>query len=331
MSFFEEPAAPAAPTSDSPSLRRDRLSGRAWLVFSGKPSAEVIAKLKLGGWRWSGFRKEWHHPSRFAQPPIPFSDDGLVDYSEERAERLTARAAKVGAEAQGRYEAAHERASYIPMGQPILVGHHSEKRHRRDIERIHSGFGKAFEGFAKQEDLTTRAAASERLQAAKISDPGMISRRLKKQRQDLGYMTRMLPNVSDQVEYQRRMEIVREGIARDEELLAAAGPAPEGPKDTAKLVKAYLKKLHPTVKVTSSSGRSRSIGAYIPMLGDARVAMTSGGSFSPDLRNAALDAIYGPKFARNRESPSAGNVSSGSITMNVDKWKLALDALGVRI
>jgi hypothetical protein len=33
----------------------------------------------------------------------------------------------------------------IPLGQPILVGHHSEKRHRRDIGRIDRAMGKSVE------------------------------------------------------------------------------------------------------------------------------------------------------------------------------------------
>jgi hypothetical protein len=33
----------------------------------------------------------------------------------------------------------------IPLGQPILIGHHSEKRHRRDIEKIGNGWRRAVE------------------------------------------------------------------------------------------------------------------------------------------------------------------------------------------
>ena len=36
-------------------------------------------------------------------------------------------------------------ASHIPMGQPILVGHHSEKRHRAEISRMHNGMDQAVE------------------------------------------------------------------------------------------------------------------------------------------------------------------------------------------
>ena len=48
-----------------------------------------------------------------------------------------------------RSEAAYSRAtgiaSMVPMGQPILVGHHSEGRARRDQGRIHSGMKKCLE------------------------------------------------------------------------------------------------------------------------------------------------------------------------------------------
>lgn len=62
-----------------------------------------------------------------------------------RRERLEARIAKREAwalsrkrDAERRFEAARITADGIPLGQPILVGHHSEARHRRDIARINS-------------------------------------------------------------------------------------------------------------------------------------------------------------------------------------------------
>jgi len=40
------------------------------------------------------------------------------------------------------FESAHDMANQIPLGQPILIGHHSEKRARRDQERIHNNMKK---------------------------------------------------------------------------------------------------------------------------------------------------------------------------------------------
>lgn len=48
-------------------------------------------------------------------------------------------------------------ADMIPFGQPILVGHHSEKRHRRDKERIFNGMGKSIELAEKSEHYKEKA------------------------------------------------------------------------------------------------------------------------------------------------------------------------------
>lgn len=84
------------------------------------------------------------------------------DYEERqeaRKRRLLERAAQARAEATQAQEAADRIASFIPPGQPILVGHHSEKRHRRDLERIDRGFRKAHEGRRRAHDLERRAEA----------------------------------------------------------------------------------------------------------------------------------------------------------------------------
>ena len=60
-----------------------------------------------------------------------------------RRERMEARlarreewAAKAKAAADAKFAAAHRIVEGIPLGQPILVGHHSEKRHRAAIDRM---------------------------------------------------------------------------------------------------------------------------------------------------------------------------------------------------
>jgi len=49
------------------------------------------------------------------------------------------------------YNGAKRISDVIPFGQPILCGHYSEKRHRRDIDRIHNGFSKSVELSKKSE------------------------------------------------------------------------------------------------------------------------------------------------------------------------------------
>lgn len=56
---------------------------------------------------------------------------------EAKRERFEALAEKHRQEAQSHWQQADQLANLM-NGQPILVGHHSEKRHRRDIERMHN-------------------------------------------------------------------------------------------------------------------------------------------------------------------------------------------------
>lgn len=53
-----------------------------------------------------------------------------------RAEQLRGQAGRNEVKADAALARADGIGSLIPMGQPILVGHHSERRHRRDLARI---------------------------------------------------------------------------------------------------------------------------------------------------------------------------------------------------
>ena len=54
----------------------------------------------------------------------------------------------------------------IPLGQPILVGHHSEKRHRKHLERIDNLQRKQNETFKDLEKIKSQIATAERQKAA---------------------------------------------------------------------------------------------------------------------------------------------------------------------
>ena len=64
---------------------------------------------------------------------------------ENRAARRREWAEKRAAKSEGAFKSASALADNIPLGQPILVGHHSEKRARRDQDRIHNGMRKGIE------------------------------------------------------------------------------------------------------------------------------------------------------------------------------------------
>jgi len=70
---------------------------------------------------------------------------------ENKVQRRLEWAAKADKRAKDRYSAAGAIADGIPLGQPVLIGHHSEKRHRRDRERITSNMIKCGEETKKAE------------------------------------------------------------------------------------------------------------------------------------------------------------------------------------
>lgn len=80
---------------------------------------------------------------------------------ERRADRREEWAESATRKSEAGFRQADKIASGIPMGQPVLVGHYSERRHRADLDRIDSGMRKGVEN----EKLATRhesAAASIR-------------------------------------------------------------------------------------------------------------------------------------------------------------------------
>ena len=64
---------------------------------------------------------------------------------ENRIERSETWAASAEAKSSSHFNTAHQLVAAIPMGQPVLVGHHSENRHRRALERSDNNMRKACE------------------------------------------------------------------------------------------------------------------------------------------------------------------------------------------
>jgi hypothetical protein len=82
-------------------------------------------------------------------------------YEEKQANRLArfeALARNAAGESNIAYRRAKEMSAAIPFGQPILIGHHSEKRDRNYRERVGNTFRKAFTLSDKAEYYARRRA-----------------------------------------------------------------------------------------------------------------------------------------------------------------------------
>lgn len=89
-----------------------------------------------------------------------------MTYRERRlakAERLRDWAEKRDQKSNAAYNTASDIISRIPAGQPILIGHHSERRHRRDLERHDQNMRRSIEHSDKAEEMRSRA---ENIEAA---------------------------------------------------------------------------------------------------------------------------------------------------------------------
>lgn len=76
-----------------------------------------------------------------------------------RQERLLNAAARADERSTELFNAAHDAVKHIPFGQPILIGHHSEARHRRDLQRSDNHMRKSFEVMEYAKELERKAQA----------------------------------------------------------------------------------------------------------------------------------------------------------------------------
>jgi rRNA maturation protein Rpf1 len=78
-------------------------------------------------------------------------------YAERKAERYNNSVENKIAKSNQYYEASKEGAEFLSLGEPIKVGHHSEKRHRALIERNNNRMSKSVELAKSAEDSKRRA------------------------------------------------------------------------------------------------------------------------------------------------------------------------------
>ena len=91
-------------------------------------------------------------------------EDGfnVQEWARRKAERLQRYASNAKQKSDNYYKTSHDLVKDIPLGQPILVGHHSEKAHRNILEKSWNAMGKCVEESEKAESYNERAAYWEK-------------------------------------------------------------------------------------------------------------------------------------------------------------------------
>src|SRR5262245_28121705 len=149
--------------------------------------AETYARVKSAGFVWAAKQNLFVAPMWTPDredlllalcDDIEDEDKSLVDRAEERAERFDGYRENRAHDAERAREAVAAIADNIPLGQPILVGHHSERHARRDAERIENGMRKAVRMWDTAQYWKARAAGAIR-HAQYKERPDVRHRRIK--------------------------------------------------------------------------------------------------------------------------------------------------------
>lgn len=156
------------------------------LYASSRLDSETFERVKAAGFRWAPkqdlFFATWNPDAEDLAlelaGEIDDEDMSLVERAENRAERFEDYSDKRMNDAETARKAVAAIADNIPFGQPILVGHHSEKHARRDAERIENGMRKAVRMWETSGYWKSRAAGA--ISAAKYKErPDVRARRIK--------------------------------------------------------------------------------------------------------------------------------------------------------
>lgn len=157
------------------------------LYASTRLDQETFERVKAAGFKWAP-RQELFVAPRWTPGredlaielagEIEPEEMTLAERAQMKAERLDNLADKRANEANSFARAAQELSRAFEGGQPILVGHHSERKARKTQERMHSAEAKAHRAHRLADYWLYRAAGVEH-HANRKNDPSVRARRIK--------------------------------------------------------------------------------------------------------------------------------------------------------
>jgi hypothetical protein len=182
-------------------------------TVEGTTREDAATIKQVGGFRWSSAQGFWFLPRSWREPTRlqrarqlvkAFGDDkaelviGDLAKSltaEEQAEQHVARARELAdhhltraqrleGESAGHHRRSQAYVEGIPMGQPILVGHHSERAHRNALDKSWNALGRAVEA-SKEAELQLERAKSSAAEAEGYDKPARVGNRVEAAKKEL--------------------------------------------------------------------------------------------------------------------------------------------------
>lgn len=157
------------------------------LYASARLDSELYARVRAAGFAWAPrqelFVAPMWTPAREdllieLAGDVGDEDTSLVERAEVRAERFEDYSESRAADAQSARAAVARIADGIPLGQPILVGHHSERHARKDAAKIENGMRRAVKMWETSQYWIDRAAGAL-AHAEYKQEPAVRARRIK--------------------------------------------------------------------------------------------------------------------------------------------------------
>ena len=162
----------------------NKATGWMQISFSEKPPKHIREGMKSQGFRYRPKSKTWAakwstEREAYATALVgKMSEVSIKPNFQKKAEYAEAQALKHHKQSDERYDQFRKELKTIPLGQPILIGHHSEKSHRAHLKRLDRQMKKSMEEKEVAEEYERRAKRYRR--KAVGEPPGLIHRRIRK-------------------------------------------------------------------------------------------------------------------------------------------------------
>lgn len=206
-------------------------------LYCGKVDRDTFNRLRAAGFQRAPKQACFYAPWSPTREDLlldlagPITDDDIspLDRAQDRAARLETFADHAAGRSDAAFSLAHTISDAIPLGQPILVGHHSERHARRDASRIDNAMRAGVEQSHKAAYYQAKAAASLS-HAQRLASPPVIARRIaslqttRRQWQRLNIQHRDAGQ--DTATSQRWLEHIETRIAYETALLETSGGIP---------------------------------------------------------------------------------------------------------
>lgn len=165
-------------------------------------------------------------------------EEDQAQRAQSQVEALVAKAERRGEQARRAHEVADRASAAVPPGgEPIKVGHHSEARHRRSIDRAQSTLSAAVAADREVSEVQRRAAAAEAATGHRTA-PAVVANRLDRLEAEERKLRRLLEAGGSEA-YRERVQKLLDGAVddlgywrevREQQLRDGAAPA-IGPDD----------------------------------------------------------------------------------------------------